>query len=54
MATITARPFVRHLSATPTMHVTHTRRGVRRHDGAGQAFWPDSCHFWSGESFGAL
>lgn len=39
MATITARPFVRHLSATPTMHVTHTRRGVRRHDGAGQAFW---------------
>ncbi|WP_448390031.1 SPFH domain-containing protein [Microbacterium aurum] len=39
MATITTRPFVRHLSATPTMHVTHTRRGVRRHDGAGQAFW---------------
>lgn len=39
MATITARPFVRHLSATRTMHVTHTRRGVRRHDGAGQAFW---------------
>lgn len=39
MATITTRPFLRHLSATPTMHVTHTRRGVRRHDGAGQAFW---------------
>ena len=39
MSTITARPFFRHLSATPTMHVTHTRRGVRRHDGAGQAFW---------------
>lgn len=39
MATITTRPFVRHLSATRTMHVTHTRRGVRRHDGAGQAFW---------------
>ncbi|WP_336630580.1 MULTISPECIES: SPFH domain-containing protein [unclassified Microbacterium] len=39
MATITTRPFVRHLSATPTMHVTHLRRGTLRHAGAGQAFW---------------
>lgn len=39
MATITRRPFVRHLSTTPTMHVTHFRRGGIRHAGAGQAFW---------------
>lgn len=39
MATITTRPFVRHLSTTPTMHVTHLRRGTLRHTGAGQAFW---------------
>ena len=39
MATITARPFVRHLSTTPTMHVTHLRRGETRHTGTGQTFW---------------
>jgi hypothetical protein len=39
MATITRRLFVRHLSTTPTMHVTHFRRGGIRHAGAGQAFW---------------
>jgi len=39
MATITTRPFVRHLSTTPTMHVTHLRRGTLRHAGTGQAFW---------------
>ncbi|MEZ5214359.1 MAG: hypothetical protein R2692_06335 [Microbacterium sp.] len=39
MATITTRPFVRHLSTTPSMHVTHLRRGALRHAGTGQAFW---------------
>ncbi|OJU42462.1 MAG: hypothetical protein BGN97_08910 [Microbacterium sp. 69-10] len=39
MATITAVPFLRHLSATPTMHVRHTHRGRLAHAGAGQAFW---------------
>ncbi|MFT3797568.1 SPFH domain-containing protein [Microbacterium sp.] len=39
MASITRYPFIRHLSATPTMHVTHSRRGIPRHTGAGQAFW---------------
>lgn len=39
MATITAVPFLRHLSATPTMHVRHSHRGRIAHDGPGQAFW---------------
>ncbi|ALJ21771.1 SPFH domain-containing protein [Microbacterium sp. No. 7] len=39
MATITPRPFLRHLSAAPTMHVRHQRRGAVRHAGPGQAFW---------------
>ncbi|MFB7842906.1 SPFH domain-containing protein [Microbacterium sp. NPDC056052] len=39
MATITSAPFIRHLSAAPTMHVQHLHRGALRHAGAGQAFW---------------
>lgn len=39
MATITAAPFVRHLSAGPTSYVLHTGRGVAKHEGTAQAFW---------------
>ncbi len=39
MATITRRPFIRHLSTNPTMHIAHFRRGALRHTGSGQAFW---------------
>lgn len=44
MVDISARYFLRHLRADPTVHVRHHRRGKLVHDGPAQAFWylPDT------------
>ena len=39
MATITSRPFLRHLRSTGTSHVEHLANGHMRHQGTGAAFW---------------
>src|SRR5260370_17332527 len=39
MADITSYPLVRHLRATPTVHVRHLRRGKLVNDGTGLAFF---------------
>jgi hypothetical protein len=39
MADIVRRPFLHHFRGAPTAHVRHVRKGVVRHEGAGQSFW---------------